>query len=196
MAYTTKTKVEEYLNDAVNLTDDYFSSILSIVETKIDSVSNNTYGSTTVTEYLNLENSTTKIYLKHPIITITLLQYNKIDEFNPDWEDLDYAIIDSDYGEVSLYQPVVGNKSLKVTYTYGYSTIPKQIETLATLMCSLEVLKKVVHTKALEDDSSDISLGGINITNGFKNSLELIRMTKRDINELFSLYLGTNSNVV
>ncbi len=196
MAYTTKTKVESYLNDAVTLTDDYFSSILSIVETKIDSVSNNTYGSTTVTEYLNLENSTTKIYLKHPIITITLLQYNKLDEFNPDWEDLDYAIIDSGYGEVSLYQPVQGNKSLKVTYTYGYSTIPKQIETLATLMCALEVLKKVVHTKALEDDSSDISLGGINITNGFKNSLELIRMTKRDINELFSLYLGTNSNVV
>lgn len=116
------------------------------VEADIDSECNTRFDSANAvtTEYHDVEDTPTKMWWlrKTPVQSITLVEINTAaEESTATWitltVDTDYEH-DSETGRLTLLTttnwPEPGHKQLRVTYTYGYSSVPAEIKQLAILM--------------------------------------------------------------
>lgn len=115
------------------------------VEADIDSDCNTRFDSSNSVsaEYHDVDNSFQKdFYLKKgPVQSVTTVEVNTADEDQTaSWQSLtentDFEV-DLATGRVRLtssdYFPGVGSKQLRVTYTYGYSSVPRDIKHLAIM---------------------------------------------------------------
>lgn len=121
--------------------------------------------------YINYNN---KIKLKKsPIISITTLQRNTASSDSTDsWSTLteqtgtggDYTF-EANTAIVSFQQnwPRYGQRAMRVTYVYGYSSVPKSIERLTTLLAAKEILLSQMNN-SLFTSSDSFSLEGISMT--------------------------------
>lgn len=114
--------------------------------------------------YLRLPNA--------PVISIGSLEYNKtgLGGTTDDWTTLtegyneDFIIYGD--GEIKFYgnsTPLVGNKRIRITYTYGYATTPLWIKKVVTSMTARSFISSVVQGDAKEQGGS-VTVGNISIT--------------------------------
>jgi len=106
---------------------------------------------------------------KYPIISVTALYKNTAADYQTDsWTELDEQtgdggdfIKDNDTGVIKFVSdsPRYGRRQLKVTYVYGYSTVPKTVERLCILLSVRDSITSK-RTESQFDGSSSINLGG------------------------------------
>src|SRR3990167_11535251 len=141
-----------------------------------------------------------------PIISITTLQRNTAGENATDsWETLteqtgsggDYALteISKSSGFVDFVKntPRAGKRSVRITYKYGYSSTPKNVQRLTTLIAVKDILMSKI-TRSFFDSPHGISLRGIMIDRS--NAQEsYMRIVDNEIKRLWES-IGSEIDVV
>lgn len=117
-----------------------------------------------------------RVWLKNkPVVSITTLQRNSAGANSTDsWETLteqtgsggDYVLTDegkaAGYVEFVNKKPRWGKRAMRATYVWGYSTTPKNIEKLTTMMAVRDIILSKI-SRSFFDSSHPISLRGIMI---------------------------------
>ncbi len=137
-----------------------------------------------------------------PIISMTKLETNKGTNESPNWETLtegtDY-ILYKDANTVAFLRsnalPIEDWQGIRATYTYGHSTVPSNINKLATLMVAKETLKVKQNSSSFNSMDS-ISIETISITKSTRESVELMRQFKNDIDSLMEKIGAVNNWIV
>jgi len=153
-------------------------------------------GSTQYVEYYDYDINESSIYLKAvPVITVDTLQYNPYElgnsSYSAGWEtktaDTDYTVYE-EKGKIDMlsgFSPSDGRKKFKITYTAGYSEIPKTIQMLATKMTALRVLNSLIQSNVNDrNDGGSISVGSINIVEPSNYGVGSYTKLKNDIDDL------------
>ena len=165
----------------------------------IDAWSNNHFGVETVTdEYLDYDGRDVFSLPFQNVLEITSLQYNKSGRGEePEWVTLEdgldknYLFYD-DLGEVEILVPAgrnavfkgklsPGSKRLKISYTRGFSEVPKQVERLATLMTAKNVLGASVNARS---GKSNIRVGQIMVSSPDRFSVQYVQSLNQEIESL------------
>jgi hypothetical protein len=199
MAYTTEANVEAYLGEAFDETTTPSTSDLTIfigwADKLIEDYTGTAFESTAVTEEILDSEGHTRFKLpKRPIISVTTFEVDKAglgSSSSPDWEartegrtnSEDFVILE-DEGILHFHNdiPSVGIQNVRITYNYGYSTVPKDVERLATLLVVKEILKARLADNLYSSQDS-ISVGPINISKAGTQSTSSVRELDRDIEE-------------
>jgi len=136
-----------------------------------------------------------KIQLKNrPLISVTTLQTNSggasaTDSWTTRTEQTGTGgdfIKDTDTATITFVNnvPAFGKRRVRVTYTYGYASVPKIVERL----CILLSVRSILQSKAsgsMFDSVDSISLEGISISKGTGNSVTYLNSITSEINELW-----------
>ena len=144
-----------------------------------------------------------RIRLKYtPVLTITALSKNNNGKNETDsWESLTQQtgsggdfIVDLDTGIVTFVgnAPALGIRKVKVSYTYGFSSVPKTVERLAILLSIKSILTSKVNSSQF-DSTDSISLEGISISKGTGGSVTYMDALNKEIKELW-LIIGDMVN--
>lgn len=137
-----------------------------------------------------------------PLISVTSLEVNQGTVESPDWKSLtentDF-IKYCDEAVIALVRadalPVENYQSIKVTYTYGYASVPPLVEKLTTLLVVKEVLRlKQMNSSYNSMDS--ISIETISISKSTSESVKLLRDVQDEIDKTIALVGNTNFWVV
>jgi len=198
MSYTTKTDIELWFNNAITLDQTYADMIIADSESYIDAIAGRTFNQITVTdEYMSLDNDTSLIYVPNiPLISVQSIEINTGSEFNPVYESVNFVIVDKNKGLIKLETPAFkGANSIKISYTYGYDTVPSHIKKLATDLCVMNVIKTTLLNKSYNDEG-DIDLGSIKVTGSFRYSLDMLRSLRNEITELEDKLIGSNGGII
>lgn len=183
MAYTTITNVQEFFGTTFDGTTSptltQVTAYLADVDTEINNLTGTVFGTpVSNTEIIDIDGYT-DIFLteKYPIVSVTSVSKNTAtDAFEtPVWE-----VIDSYNDKVRICTKYKhnGKQKLKLVYTYGFDSIPPEVEHLATLL----VVNKILSGQASGDSATQsISVGPISLS----NSVGLSRMVnlKTEIKE-------------
>lgn len=115
-----------------------------------------------------------------PVLSITSLYKNENSQSSTDnWTLLTEQtgsggdfIVNYDTGSVTFVAnaPGVGVRKIKVSYTWGRSSVPKTVERLTILLSVRDVLMSKGHASQF-DSVDSISLEGISISKGISNSI-------------------------
>lgn len=143
-----------------------------------------------------------KFRLDHyPVIAITSLYRNANGNSSSDsWTLLTEQtgsggdfIVDKDTGFVTFVNnyPALGMRKIKVSYTYGITTVPKTIERLCILLSVRDVLVSK-SSESLFDNQSSISIESISISGGISGSVTYYKWLTEEINKLWDI-IGDNS---
>uniref|UniRef100_A0A6M3JYH9 Uncharacterized protein n=1 Tax=viral metagenome TaxID=1070528 RepID=A0A6M3JYH9_9ZZZZ len=128
-----------------------------------------------------------------PIVSVTKFEVNSEAEGETaDWTNLaesdysDYWSYDADTGrfriENSAYYPPKGPKQVRLTYTYGVSSTPKDIKHLAMLMTAREMATAGLMSLAIKGTQMEGSGGSINILQSMDRQIErLLNIRMRTI---------------
>ncbi len=130
-----------------------------------------------------------KLY-NYPVISVTSLEVNHGTIDSQNWvsltEDDDFALYSAE-GVIAFIKssalPTENLQSMKITYTYGYASVPPMIERLATLMVVKEVLR-AKQTTSSYTNIDDISIESISISKSTSQSVQLLRSIQYEINDL------------
>ena len=165
----------------------------------IDSWTNNYFGSETITdEYLDYDGRCVVSLPFQNVLSITSLSYNKAGRgLTPEWVTLEegfdknYLFYD-DVGEVEFLIPAgvgasvnpnysPGSKRFKISYTRGFSEVPKQVERLATLMTAKNVLSASINSRS---GKSSIRVGQIMVSSPERFSVQYVNSLNQEIESL------------
>ena len=155
-----------------------------IIQQKFDDNDGSNYTSTN--EYHNAIDMYQKDYFSDwgPILSVSKFEVNEEAEgLTPTWNDLvekgtQYYSVDLETGrfriEDSIYYPLRGARQVRLTYTYGASSVPKDIKRLAMLMTGREMGSANLVANAIAGIEMEGSGGSINIldSNMIKNEIE------------------------
>lgn len=132
---------------------------------------------------------------KTPIISVTTLQKNTGERAGTDsWTTLTEQtgsggdfIVDDDTGIVTFIDniPALGTRRVRVTYNYGYATVPKVVEDLCILLSVKKVLLSKTHGSQF-DSTDSIALEGISISKGISGSVSYMTSLNEQINLLWN----------
>jgi len=199
--YTTEANVEAYLGESITSGTVPSSTDLQIFLNWADKLINDYTGTafkaTTVTdEVLDSEGFQRFKLPKRPIISVTNFYVDKAglgSSNSPDWElrtegrtnSEDFVILEDEgilYFHTNI--PSAGKQNIKTTYTYGYSTTPKDVEKLATLLVVREILRARLADN-LYSSQDTISVGPITVSkSGTQGSIGVVELEK-EINDLW-----------
>jgi len=195
MTYITKSDIELWFNEQVSLSENLADDLISKNSAYVDHISGTSFQSNSTTEYINNYVPTDVIRVSNiPIIDVTGVYVNRGTEFSPEYESVDFVIIDEKSGDIKLKEIISpGIKKVKVEYTYGYSTVPEIVKRLVVLLCVKDVLSIMLNRKSY-DDEGDIDLGSLKVTNSFKYSLGQIKQLDEEIEKLKEELFGFVSN--
>lgn len=121
-----------------------------------------------------------KIQLKkYPVISITALYRNTASATQADsWSELTQQsgsggdfLLDTTNGILEFVDdtPYFGPRSVKVTYVYGYATVPKTVERLTILLTVKDIIRSKTSNSQLGTIDS-VSLGPISIRKGMREA--------------------------
>lgn len=160
-------------SDATTPTASDVEDIISEVEATIEDYSGRVFtsGNTATNEYYDY-NGEGFIITKNPgLLTVTALAYS-VDK-GTTWTTLtsaDYTVY-TDFDRIDIrpstsagvqYSIPCGYKNVRVSYTYGKSTVPLRIQRLATDMAVLEVVRSSLSSTA-STSSAAISVGPVSL---------------------------------
>lgn len=167
MAYTDLTNVEEFFNTtftaSTNPTLTQVNKYITDVDEEVNNISGTVFGTpVSNTEIIDVTgNSDIFVTEKYPIVAVTSVSKNtENDAFaTPVWEVVDSY---NDKFRIVTKFKYTGKRILQLIYTYGFTTIPVEVEHLATLL----VVNKILSGNAVADSSTEsISVGPISLTN-------------------------------
>ena len=202
MTYTTTDNVSNELGGfIINASSTPSSSVVSgwITKTEalIDERTGMSWNVNTVTEEIYDYDGSGLLRLNHaPIISITTLEkeVNGLNATSESWVELSEGrtssydfIVYSDEGEIEFHgtkTPKSGIQNIKVSYTWGSSSVPSQITRLATLMVAKRVTDSVMNNSATNEGGS-LSVGTISISDPSKFGENHRNQMSNEINELF-----------
>lgn len=197
--YTTEANVEAYIGEAIDATTTPTSTQLDVfiewAEKQIDDFTDTAFTSTTETDQILDSEGMQRFRLpKRPIISVTNFYVDKagLGSVNsPDWEarsegrtDTDDFVLLKDVGVLHFHHdiPPYGIQNVKTTYVYGYATVPKDVEKLATLLVVKEILKTKL-SNATFGSAQDITVGPISLRNSIKEGSMTTSELDKEIEE-------------
>jgi len=140
----------------------------------------------------------------YPIISITSLEKNEAGANSTDsWTALTEQtgsggdfVVDKDTGIIDFInrKPRFGKRSIRVSYTYGYSSTPKSVERLTILLAVKDILLSKISSSQF-DNIENISFEGISITKGTTSATSYIDSINKEIEQLWEI-VGTFINTV
>lgn len=129
------------------------------------------------------------ITLKHtPIQTVTSVEYSN--DGGNTWTSLsssDYYL-DEQYGRIERDMingsewPVKGFRNVRITGTWGYSSVPLDIRKLATDLAAVEVLATALRSSANEEGGS-VKVGPLEVKDPTSFSIDAVKSLKDDAYE-------------
>lgn len=202
MAYTTASLIEAELR-ATSVFDTTTNPTLASVtewiaetDSYIDGVASRVYDVATYTDIFHY-NGEYYLFLKNtPLSSVTTVEYNSAARGEaPSWATLTlnthYLVDDSKavimlvFGTGTTFAPRAGFNRFRVTYDSGYSTIPKNIQMLATKLVAERVLSSLITKNVNErNDGGSISVGDISIVEPASYGVNSYKQLKTDIKEL------------
>lgn len=164
----------------------------------IDILTNQVYSSTTVSScYVDYNGDDVLRFPHAPLISITKVEYNVHSTgANPSWVQLTEGF-DKNFisylpqGEIEFINgvnatvkctPVSGTKRFRLSYVYGTSTIPLDIQKLATLLVTKRVLLSLASSQANTEGGS-IQIGTIQITDPTSYGISYISNLGKEIDD-------------
>lgn len=169
MTYTTLGNVEEFFGTTFTASTSpskaQVEKYISDVDTEIDNLTGTTFGTAVSnTEVIDIiGESSIFVTEKYPIVSVTSVKKNtSTDIYTSDtWEAIDY--INDRFRIMTKYKYGPNKRrALQFIYTYGYETIPPEVEHLATLL----TVNKILSGQAIGDSATQsISVGPISLTN-------------------------------
>jgi hypothetical protein len=147
----TKVQTSEYSDSAITL-------MIENAQAKIEQITNTTFGvATTVTEYHEFDDQRNWFFTdKFPIASITSLSVNINDDGT--YTTLDATTYDFwTYGLIKLNSDAVitcfpsFNKSTKIVYVYGSSTVPAIIKDLCLLLVTQQISDSPELVRQIDD---------------------------------------------
>lgn len=194
--YTTIEKVQDFtgLTFTNTSTADLPSNTaiydwISWAEDYIDNILGYTYkGINVVDEYVNFESYSDTFYTSHfPLLSVESISVNSGTLFVPSWTELsstEYAISTKDVGKIKLAVALDSlDHRVKISYWYGYQTVPKNVEELATKLVARNIVKFIMNNKA-SSAGTEIAVGPIRISNKVADGVSLISGISGDLEDL------------
>lgn len=185
MVYTTRANVETFLrttfDGTTTPTDAEVDAWVTDVDAEVDRLTGTAWQSTSATDTIDVRAATNKFLVsKYPLISVTSVEYNDYTnadpEFNPNWVSFDNSRVVGDV--IITDKQVSGNNKVRIVYEYGHTTIPPEVEHLATLL----ITKKIVSSDNTSNGAyTSVSVGGLSITNNV--SVNRVVSLDNDINE-------------
>lgn len=211
MVYTTATKIESELrattvfSGSTNPTLDSVNEWIAEITDYIDSLSGQSFESTSYTEYFDHNGSADMYVRRTPIIAITSLSENE----NNDGEAASYVAKTEDvdfvtYNETGILKVNVNKwrpssakkKGIKVVYTAGEATVPGRVSMLTTKMVTERVLSTLMNDNIESRNAGgSISVGSINIVEPGDYGVGTYKQLKSDIADLKNEITSTNFRV-
>jgi hypothetical protein len=215
-SYTTASLVEaEIRADAAfsSSTTPTLSSVNNWINEEsalINLMTHEIYSSTTVSStYVDYDGSGILRFPHAPLISITSIEYNVYGEgLASSWVALTEGI-DKNYisyldeGEACFVSgvnvtvnvlPRAGKQRLRLSYVYGYNTVPTEIQRLCTLMVAKRVIMSLINSQA-NSEGGEIQVGTIRVAdpsnfspNYVKAMTEEIRQAQMDMGSKLKTY--------
>jgi len=173
------------------------NSWISETEALIDAKTGMSWNSNTATdEVIDYDGSGVLRLNKAPIISITTLEkeVNGINATAESWVALtEGRLVTQDFttyldeGEVRFHGtklPAAGYQNIKITYTWGASTVPSQVKRLATLVTAKRVTDSIMNNSATNEGGS-LSVGTISISDPSKFGENHRTQMNKEIIELY-----------
>lgn len=196
--YTTHDKVGEFLQETIDgsstPSETTVDEWIEWAEDEIDKITGFSFTSQTKTDLIMPGNGNREFWVPReytPIISMTSLSVNTNTDFDISWsakvENTDYFVVDESMGHLKFAPNVTGFgdklKQIKLTFTYGYATIPYIVEELATKIVAKKFIQSKVSNTASGGNES-IRVGPISINDGSKESVAFVQNLNEDINDL------------
>lgn len=172
---------------------------ISVVQEQMDDELNTSFESTSITNsYYDYkkERSFYKIKLwKKPIISIDSLEINEAEASDTaDWKTLTEGygedfLVDTDNGVIIILDEDLGYddyQNVRVSLTYGYSSVPLLAERLATLLAA----KMTIGSKLMGEDFSSqnsIRIAEISISKASGDVIQTVNKMQEEIDMLYKL---------
>jgi hypothetical protein len=201
--YTTVEYVGEELNgfDIDSTTTPDISTVNNWIEEEsayIDLRTNQVWGSSTASSEIYDYDGSGIITLRHkPVLSITELkeEENGINGTSESWVELtegrtnseDFYVYSSE-GDIIFHgtnMPKAGYQKICVSYTYGRTTTPINIQKLATKLVALRVINSVINGSASEEGGS-VSVGTITVSDPSTFGITRVREMRQEIESLFN----------
>jgi hypothetical protein len=163
--------------DYGDLPDSMIQQMISSSDSLIDTETGRSFSQNTANiEYLNVEESQRVFFLKnYPVITLSSVEVNtEVQTSAPNWSASasglgnDYIANSEDLviGRIRFIDnfPNQGEDNLKVTYDYGYSTVPPLAQELSTLLTLRQMANSSVYKSIFKghDNFTPVRLDEIN----------------------------------
>ena len=205
MAYTNEDLVSAELggftlSSSSTPSSDDIAIWIGQAKAEIDSRSGETFEPIGVTQELYDWNHDDNILrLKNSnVLSITTFEYNDQNAGEtPSWtsktEDTDFYL-QGDYGEVefitSNFSPIAGKRRFRVTYTHGQTSVPKDVQMLATKIVAKRVIDSVISSQASVAGGA-VSVGTISVDDASNFSPTVSKQLKAEIDSLFDKIIGS-----
>ena len=131
----------------------------------------------------------------YPVISVTGLWENNASASSADsWNQLTEQtgsggdfVVDKDTGWVTFIDdiPRYGARAIKVTYSYGYSSVPKQVERLTILLTAKDLIRSEANSSQYYN-TENISMGELNITNSAAAMATYLNYLEREIKDAWA----------
>lgn len=159
---TTLTDVKSYLGISVTTWDTILSTLITQVSASIEDYCERTFGVTDYVDYYNGKRLVSILQLRnYPVVTFTDIREDAARVFGSTSviPTTNYAV-DNASGTIYFdgWRLSYGIKSVKVTYSAGYSTLPPAV----VLAC--HKLMGAAFNKRKDDGQAGASLGGVNFS--------------------------------
>lgn len=196
--YCTTTTVSEFLQ--TDITAGSTPSISTVnewiewAEDRIEEVIGFEYTTSAKTNVIFSGNGSLNFWFPReylPLVSISKFEINTGTDFDITWTEItqgtQYLIEDLDTGRILFNSGISGNvpksQAFRISFIYGYETIPYIIEELATKLTA----KKFIQSKLGKDGSSgneSIKVGPITISDGSSQTLSYVKGLNQDIDML------------
>jgi hypothetical protein len=208
MSYTTEAKIEAYLGEIFDTTTVPTSSAITDyiawATALINKETGTAFESTTVTDSIfnavtmEYEGLTALKMPKKPIVSVTNFYVDEValgSNTTTTWtartegrvSTADYVII-ADDGLLAFHHdaPTDGILNIKSTYVYGYSTLPADVEKLATLLVVREILRAKL-ANSTYSSSDNITVGPISISKASSSGSVGVKELQEEIDEAWKV---------
>lgn len=207
MTFTTPTLIEAELRAATAFSESTVPSLSAVTtwieqtDDYIEGLASTKYGEHNYSETFNYSGEEL-LFVKHtPLISVSSVEYDNSDlgenpSFSTLAEHTQYKV-DKDKGCIVLYPskfsslPKDGVDRFRVNYTAGYSSVPANVQMLATKLVANRVLESLINQNIdTRADGGSISVGDIKIVEPANYGVGSFKQLKSDIDNLKNEVVG------
>jgi hypothetical protein len=161
--------------DYSDIADSIVQQMISGSDALLETQLGRTFNSSSTTEYLTVEDDQDVFFLKnYPVLTLSSVQRNIGNATDTDWDTLAQGL-DNDFiansedlliGRIRCIdnKPYIGDDMLKVTYSYGFASVPALVKELSILLTLRQMMQSSVYKSIFEgyDGFTPVRLNEIN----------------------------------